>query len=158
MAPCHLKTILLFALYVSLDFVLCQDYRYWTSDTPLTWVNAKSYCENNRSQLASIHSKQDQKLAAELCQLLGDVQCWLGLNDRSVTGTYVWDDGSSSDYGFSDDDPTQPIFQVYPWCATCSDGGSNEPCIKMRRIADNSSWSDDGCGFSLYAICKTSTS
>eukprot|EP01084_Bolivina_argentea_P302603 522350_1 len=96
---------------------------YFTSlaSTWGTWQEAQEYCQSEGTTLASIHSLDDWNQAKAQCAALLVVKsdtsygCWIGLNDIETQVEWVWSDGTPSDYGFANDDPTQPTEGVDPW-------------------------------------------
>jgi hypothetical protein len=44
-----------------------QKDRFVLVDQPMTWTNARQYCKSRYSDLASIHSKDDERLAQAKC-------------------------------------------------------------------------------------------
>ncbi|KAI6658950.1 Ladderlectin [Oopsacas minuta] len=65
--------------------------------------------------------------------------CWIGLNDRSVEGTYIWTDGSV--YSHTNWTGSEPSF-------------SNEDCVEIIRAGEGS-WRSVDCGTMLNAfLCK----
>ena len=105
---------LLICLAYSIVIINCQS-KYFKGSTPLDWPNAKAYCNSYGTRLASIHSASEFHEAAQLCDISSNSACWIGLNDIKEEGVYEWEDGSITDYGFNDDDNTNPTSGIYPW-------------------------------------------
>ena len=118
---------------------------------------AEDYCLSIGSSLASIHSASDNSAAQSLCSNT-DVNsnnyisdgCWIGLNDLTTAGTYVYQDGSTTDYGFSGGSPTGSD----PWQSGEPNNYNNEQCIHMADVF-NFNWNDITCGASNYPICNS---
>jgi len=72
--------------------------------------------------LASLHSNNDWTEASTFCKTkLSNQQCWIGMNDISVEGTYVNSDGTATDYfswGTGEPSgnaiPTEDCVSLYP--------------------------------------------
>ncbi|XP_072013215.1 uncharacterized protein [Amphiura filiformis] len=67
-----------------------------------SWTNAQTHCEGNlasgvRANLVSIHSQAEFNIVNNLGNSNNEV--WIGLNDINREGTFVWSDGSATDYG-----------------------------------------------------------
>eukprot|EP00486_Rosalina_sp_Unknown_P008015 CAMPEP_0201589922 /NCGR_PEP_ID=MMETSP0190_2-20130828/172187_1 /ASSEMBLY_ACC=CAM_ASM_000263 /TAXON_ID=37353 /ORGANISM="Rosalina sp." /LENGTH=89 /DNA_ID=CAMNT_0048045029 /DNA_START=1 /DNA_END=267 /DNA_ORIENTATION=+ len=78
----------------------------------MRWNEGTTYCISvHGSHLASIHSESEYQAAKKAC---GNYDCWLGLSDNTQEGTWVWDDGTITDYGFENNNATLPI-TPYPW-------------------------------------------
>eukprot|EP01084_Bolivina_argentea_P162066 282065_1 len=135
--------------------------QYITTSITMNWANAKSWCESQGTQLASIHSEQDLVRAKLKCEKEGKLSiytfgCWIGLNELTTTGTWEWTDNTATDYGFTNNDPTQPT-KVYPW-------GNNQPaasgrnCICLNRHMSyrmRNTWCDYQ---TLYPLCNNPNS
>ncbi|MFN9973366.1 MAG: C-type lectin domain-containing protein, partial [Phycisphaerae bacterium] len=61
-----------------------------------TWAAAKSACALDQAHLATIES--DAELIRLTPSLVGTNRYWIGLNDQSVEGSFVWDSGSASTF------------------------------------------------------------
>ena len=71
---------------------------------PMSYADAESYCIGHGGHLASVHSQEQHESIWAVAR--GD-RVWIGLNDRvwdtrrgqsGVEGTWVWTDGSPTDY------------------------------------------------------------
>ena len=132
--------------------IVGQSYAYFRGDTALNWIDAQSFCNNYGTNLASIHSKSQFNETLALCQ--GYYRCWIGLNDRDKEGTYIWDDGSNTDYGFTNDSAQQPTTDIYPWIANNPDNwNNNEDCVQLWMIM-NYAWNDEDCEYQHIPICN----
>ena len=70
---------------------------FTTSGGNYHWHTVSSNCINyGYDNLASISSLEENTMVLNTSPYNGD--CWIGLNDASSEGTYVWVDGSESTY------------------------------------------------------------
>ena len=91
----------------------------------MNYANAETECNTQiGTNLASMHSQRDFQELQALCQLF-DIDhavietddCWIGLNDIDSTGTWVWKDGTTFDYGST--------LKQYPWYSSRPDQDSS---------------------------------
>ncbi|XP_077862718.1 perlucin-like [Saccoglossus kowalevskii] len=113
-----------------------------------TWAEAKSLCSSRGGHLAKIENAEDQSYIVGLIGQSGlsplTYGWYIGLNDRAIEGTRVWEDGSSL-VGYTNWHPTEP-----------NDGGNwgnGEDCTEISRDY-NFKWNDVACSSSLFAICQ----
>lgn len=100
----------------------CNPGNYVAGSTPMSFTEAKTYCEGEGWQLASIHDQTEQEQAAIACaerQLgshWGDEAlpngCWIGLHNAvslgASRGVFQWTDGSKVDFlDFYSGEPNQ---------------------------------------------------
>eukprot|EP01083_Nonionella_stella_P019334 53772_1 len=95
--------------------------KYFAAPTSFegTWQKASDYCESHDTHLASIHSYKDLQMALLECASVND-KCWIGLNDITTEGMWQWSDNTITDYGFLNDNFSNPTTGVLPW-------GSGQP-------------------------------
>ena len=91
--------------------------RFIAIGTPMSVRDAIAYCEDHHTSLASIHSWEEQQMAASVCLAYADATetqstsysnsgngdnkkygCWIGFQDTGREGGFVWLDGSSVEY------------------------------------------------------------
>ena len=76
------------------DFTYGDNYVF--VDIALTFDEGEEFCIRNfGTHLASIHNIIDNMEGYNLC---GHRYCWIGWTDRENAGTWIWTDGSPSDY------------------------------------------------------------
>jgi len=62
----------------------------------LTWNDAQARCEKEGSNLASVHSAEENQFLVTLSPQ--DSRVMIGGNDKDTEGAWVWTDGSAWDY------------------------------------------------------------
>ena len=114
-------------------------YKVFEVSTPINWLDAQSSCAIWGGDLTSITTERENNyLNTIINNTVGN--CWIGLNDRDVEGTYTWADGT----GF-----TQPSFVT---------AFSNNEVNNYVRIVNNSDWESVSCTSTLNSfICKASS-
>lgn len=120
----------------------------------LSWADARAYCQTNYDgELASIHSDIAQANAVAACaDATSDLMCWIGYTDVDEEGTFVWSDGSASD--FEHFSPGQPD----EWRP--DDGGEDYVQLWHRgdEYAHVGSWNDRAGDTELAFVCETQIS
>eukprot|EP01083_Nonionella_stella_P162519 533606_1 len=81
--------------------ILSQNENYvWIGPTKMNWNDANDYCKTQFStQLASIHSAEQNTEIMDLLSLTQGRDAWIGYNDIDIEGTYAWIDGTTTQYG-----------------------------------------------------------
>lgn len=82
---------------------------------------AKAHCDNVSSQLATIHSKEENDFVHSLTSASEQVT-WMGGNDIAVDGSWVWANGET--WG-----------KYTAWSSGEPNGGANEQCLVMYRTS-----------------------
>ena len=126
------------------------------------YSESESNCESLGTSLASIHSDQDQYKARLKCQsiitALGlsdpvSTSCWIGINSMDDNGaTYKWVDGSAVNYGFYNNDGSNPSVGIFPW-SIGEPNNSEQQCTQIWRF-DDYKWDDDHCSVSKIPLCN----
>ncbi|KAI6653670.1 Von Willebrand factor D and EGF domain-containing protein-like, partial [Oopsacas minuta] len=103
-------------------------YRLFEVSTGINWLDAQSSCAVWGGDLTSITTERENNY---LYTIIPDTvsNCWIGLNDRSVEGTYTWTDGSA--YGHTNWTGSEPSI-------------SNEDCVDIIRAGEGS-WGTVDC-------------
>ena len=114
----------------------------YTGGSSITWYDAESYCQNTYgTELASLHSANDTRNAEAALSGVGltsSNNVWIGFNDITTEGTFVWSDGSPVDYtNWHSGEPNDCCHSSTP------DG---EDCTHMWG---GSTWNDMACDPSL---------
>ena len=114
---------------------------YWLNTTDLTWQAARTACQAHGAgyDLVSIDDAAENAFVTSI--LAGDV-AWIGLNDITTEGTFVWASGSTSTY--------RNWRQIEP-------NSFSEDCAYIQRSPGNiqdAFWFDEECSFDLPAFCE----
>ncbi|XP_065194284.1 uncharacterized protein LOC135825603 [Sycon ciliatum] len=114
-----------------------QGSHYNISTDDIEWESARSRCVNNGGDLVSIGTEEEQDFLDDT--FVDDA--WIGLNDRSVEGTFVWTDMTESSYEeWAGGEPsTGPMAR-------------NRDCV-MLHAGDND-WENERCDRRLQYICE----
>jgi len=108
---------------------------FWASGRESTWSAAADECRARGMRLASIHSKQEN----DFLRGLSDEVTWIGLNDITTEGVYVWSDETPLDY--------QSWQQFQPG------GGETQNCCYFTP-SYGGVWGDTSCDTALRAACR----
>jgi len=110
-------------------------------DKKRTWMDAKSLCQQDGAELASIRNSLEWQYVKGIMTSSGVTgNVWLGGSDSTTEDTWVWTDGSSVTY--TDWSPGQP------------GGGTSYNCLGVNR-GYNWQWFDFPCNWpTTYAVCK----
>ncbi|XP_072022086.1 alpha-N-acetylgalactosamine-specific lectin-like [Amphiura filiformis] len=101
-----------------------------------TWQDANDHCKSLNADLVSIHSADENEY---VWSLMGSEISWIGLNDVSSEGSFVWTDGSCVDYtSWQDDEPNQ---------------AGEEDCTEFYSHW-NGNWNDKNCSVQRAFVCK----
>ena len=124
-----------------------EHFTYEITNSLLNWTEARQRCLQVGGDLASILSADDQSKVAAL--LVNHGGYWIGLNDRTTKGTFVWSDGNEE--SFQNWAPGEPNDH--------RDGGRGEDCViaAYGKLFDEEyykTWNDLGCWYRLKSICK----
>ena len=125
---------------ISLTFHLrSQCYKLYTEK--LSWDSAQYECScTGGHSLAKIESVEENTFVNSL---LGGEDAWIGLNDKTTEGSYVWTDGSALGT-FKPWDSSQPN----------PDTSDNQDCVKIEG-GNSGSWDDVGCNGAKKFVCES---
>ena len=106
----------------------------------LSWNDAQAKCEKEGSNLASVHSLEENQFLINL----SPEGVWIGANDIAKDGTWVWTDGSD--------------WKLENWRAgePNNHNGKPEHCAEMKAKMENGKWNDVICNgaYHFSFICK----
>ena len=110
--------------------------------TPINWLDAQSSCAIWGGDLTSITTERENNyLNTLITSSVGN--CWIGLNDRDVEGTYTWIDGTAVSYT--------------NWTSTPPNVATSD-CVRINN-AGNGVWESVSCDTTVNAfLCKRDSS
>jgi len=109
-------------------------------DKKRTWMDAKSLCQQDGAELASIRNSLEWQYVKGILTSSGVTgNVWLGGSDSTTEDTWVWTDGSY--VNFSD------------WLSGYPNGGTRKNCL-VTQSALNWQWWDGTCTYNAHAVCK----
>ncbi|CEM34720.1 unnamed protein product [Vitrella brassicaformis CCMP3155] len=118
---------------------------YRAYGAPLPYLLARSYCQGEGAELASIHSPTENEILHALCQLNSQHygECWVGLSREEGHGEFTtWSDGTPIDWT--------------NWDLTNGIEPNNAPapgdCARM--VAGNGAWRDTRCSARKSFLCE----
>ncbi len=106
---------------------------------PLDYDDARTSCQDQGGELASIHSQQehDEIWTGASSQIYGS--WWIGLDDQLVEGSFEWRDGTALDYqNWAGGEP--------------NDYDANEDCGHLADWAGGA-WNDIPCNNAMPYVC-----
>ncbi|XP_038076947.1 macrophage mannose receptor 1-like [Patiria miniata] len=117
---------------------------YYIETKTDTYDVGKKACEDKGSKLTSILDSDEQSYLSMRTYML-QVYLWIGLNDKTTSNVFVWEDGST--YNFKYWAPGQPDH---------FGNGDNERCVHFRYgELEEGMWNDLPCGSTICGyICK----
>ena len=115
-------------------------FSYFTSTSRINWETARQRCLLWGYDLASVKNSQENSLLYATRSTSNSVNCWIGLNDRSSEGLYVWSDGSNSLYR--------------NWRFGEPNNQENEDCVHFFNNVD---WNDKSCTYTVSCFFCSST-
>ncbi|CAM9842483.1 unnamed protein product, partial [Heterosigma akashiwo] len=110
---------------------------YYYNEDSLSWEDAQTACEALGGKLVSVNSED---INTEILSLAGSSDAWIGLNDQTTEGTYMWSDDST----LESDDYTN-WYEGEP-----NNYNDSEDCVAMYT---NGQWNDYPCSTSLSSVC-----
>ena len=125
--PCNVET------YGSSTYLFCESSESWT--------DARDTCAGYGYTIATVDDASENSWMDSTADTYSTGKWWMGFNDRTTEGTFVWESGSSSTYtNWRSGEP--------------NDSGGNEDCTQLNRYTDQT-WNDEPCSSSFYYICET---
>jgi len=112
---------------------------YMFCDSTKSWSSAESYCDGYDYHFVTIDDATEDAWLDTTADSYSTQKWWIGYNDVSTEGTWVWSDGSSSSYT--------------NWHSGEPNNSGNEDCGQLNRYTDGS-WNDEPCGSSFRFICE----
>merc|ERR1719430_2847332 len=123
------------------DYTLIENACFYVSADYLTWADASTACMAMGAALATVDNSLQDDAMTELC---GDNNCYIGLNDNSAEGLFVWEaDGAALETSsYTNWYANNPIFNAVQNCV-------------MKKASQNGQWDDVGCSkTSVSYVCR----
>ncbi|CAH1262671.1 CSMD3 [Branchiostoma lanceolatum] len=130
--------------YTCMDCSRYEDRCYTLSASTATFAEAEQKCAEEGGVLATVLDRETQLF---LMQLVGSRDTWIGLDDRTDEGRFVWSDGTPLGSGYS-----------YWTLGEPNDGGNpttTQDCVHLWPAA-GFRWDDQQCSRSEYYVCEFS--
>jgi hypothetical protein len=109
-------------------------------ETKTDWADARDQCALYDYELATIDDSAEDAWLDPTIDSYSNKEWWIGYNDRSSEGTWVWDSGATSTY-------TQ-------WAADEPDGGTSENCAELNQKHPRTGWVDGDCSTDRRYVCE----
>ena len=103
-------------------------YCYFTSRACASWLTAESNCSTMSSNLVTVHNQEEN---VYIQHRHNGERSWIGLNDRSVEGSFVWTNKEISKFRF--------------WAPQQPNDWKNEDCVHTRGAKHGYTWNDVPC-------------
>lgn len=71
---------------------------YQVFELPMTWSEAKAYCENEGGHLATVTSSDEQDFITGFIKSASKQNLWIGLSDEAEEGKWKWVTGEKFDF------------------------------------------------------------
>ena len=91
--------------------------------------------------MLTIDDSSENTWADDTADTFSTSKWWIGLNDISSEGSFVWEDGSS--VSFTNWHSGEP-----------NNGGGGEDCTQLNRYHPTQTWNDEPCGQGLPFVCE----
>ena len=110
----------------------------------LSWADSYAECLSYGYDLVAITDAAEDAWVWATAYALVDTDWWIGLNDHSSEGSFVWTTGEARSYSnWSPGEPNNSYFD-----------GSAENCVHIGWYSPTSSWNDFGCAALNHFICE----
>ena len=113
-------------------------YCYFTSSTCASWLTAESNCSSMSSSLVTVHNQEEN---VYIQHRHNGGRSWIGLNDRSVEGSFVWTNKEVSSFRF--------------WASRQPNNWRNEDCVHALGAKHGYTWNDVSCDNCYNFTCFT---
>ena len=113
-------------------------YCYFTSRACASWLTAESNCSIMHSDLVTVHNQEEN---VYIQHRNNGERSWIGLNDRSVDGSFVWTNKEVSSFRF--------------WAPRQPNNWRNEDCVHTLGAKHGYTWNDVSCDNCNNFTCFT---
>ena len=115
-------------------------YCYLTSSVCASWVIAVSSCSVMKSHLVTVHNQEEN---VYIQRRHNGERSWIGLNDRSVEGSFVWTNKETTSFQF--------------WAPQQPNNWKNEDCVHTLGAENGYTWNDVSCDKCYNYTCFKGT-
>ena len=121
------------------DWLYFRGYCYRKVAPCSSWTLSQGACAIQGANLPSIHSQEENVFVQSLH---GGEKSWLGLSDINTEGTFVWTDGTNTDF--------------YHWASHQPNNFGNQDCVHTLGFLQNHDyeWNDINCTDCHRFTCK----
>lgn len=103
-------------------------YCFFTSSLCASWLAAVSNCSTMDAHLVTVHNQEEN---VYIQHRHNGERSWIGLNDRSVEGSFVWTNGELSKFRF--------------WAPNQPNNLKNQDCVHTLGAKEGYIWNDVSC-------------
>ena len=103
-------------------------YCYFTSSFCASWLAAVSNCSSMGAHIVTVHNQEEN---VYIQHRHNGERSWIGLNDRSVEGSFVWTNGELSKFRF--------------WAPKQPNNLKNQDCVHTLGAKEGYIWNDVSC-------------
>ena len=111
-------------------------YCYFISSTCTTWSNAETKCSKMHSHLVTVHNQEEN---VHLQHQHNGEGSWIGLNYRSLEGSFVWAKKGISSFRF--------------WAANQPKNNTDQDCVHTLGSNNGYTWSVVSCDDCFKFTC-----
>ncbi|XP_078365439.1 uncharacterized protein LOC144649742 [Oculina patagonica] len=111
-------------------------YCYFTSSVCASWLAAVSNCSTMGSHLVTVHNQEEN---VYIQHRHNGERSWIGLNDRSVEGSFVWTNREISRFRF--------------WASKQPNNFKNQDCVHTLGAKGGYTWNDVSCNNCYNFTC-----
>ena len=115
-------------------------YCYFRSHACASWLTAESNCSSMHSDLVTVHNQEEN---VYIQHRNNGERSWIGLNDRSVEGSFVWTNKELSSFRF--------------WAPRQPNNWRDEDCVHTLGAKHGYTWNDVSCDNCDNFTCFTGT-
>ena len=125
-------------------FMSYGGHEYLFCEEGANWDQAYVACLSYGYDLVAITDAAEDAWVWSAAYGVADTDWWIGLNDHTTEGAFVWTTGEATSYtGWSPGEPNNSYFD-----------GSAENCVHLGWYAPTGLWNDFGCYAENYFICE----
>ncbi len=116
-----------------------EDNAYLFCGTARSWTEGQSWCASLGYHMLDIEDSAENVWAVDMANTYSTAKWWIGFNDRTTEGTFVWESGASTTYT--------------NWHSGEPNDVGGEDCTQLNRFGDYT-WNDEPCSSSFRFICE----